>query len=100
MKVGAQLNNMANIKRDRIRVAVFAYCYEILNISLISDHEYDILAKNVLDSVAESTGNEKYDTFFKTHYVDYSGIWIRKHPDFSNGILDKLSKYVINISEK
>lgn len=66
------------IKR-RINVAVRAYAYEFKNTSLVSDADFDEECKKV--DVSIRTGNPVLDEFFSTEFVDYSGVWVRRHPD-------------------
>lgn len=70
--------DIEQIRRDRIRISMFAYAYDILGEPLVSDSDYDSLAKT-LDNTT-STDNEIMDTFFKEEYVNHSGMWIHKHP--------------------
>ena len=74
--------------RNRIRLAVYAYAYEYLNHSIVSDSQFDKLASEIQPSI--STGNETLDKFFKDHFMPDTGIWIHKHPQL-DGI-----KYLYN----
>lgn len=65
--------------RNRIKLSVYAYAYEYLNHSIITDSQFDKLASEIQPSV--STGNETLDKFFKEHFIPDSGIWIHKHPE-------------------
>ena len=49
--------------RNRIRLSVAAYAYEMRNESIMDDAEYDRLSKEI--DVSETTGNKKMDNFFK-----------------------------------
>lgn len=73
-------------RRNRILVSVCAYAYEILGESLVSDHDYDKMARSINTSV--STGNATLDAFFKSHYTAHSGMWIHNHPE-----LDRVATY-------
>ena len=65
--------------RNRIRLSVAAYSYEYHDDEVMSDSEFDELAKKIDLSV--STGNRKLDNFFKKNFNPDTGMWIRKHPD-------------------
>lgn len=65
--------------RNRIRVAAAAYAYEIENDPILSDSEYDILAKSIRPSIL--TGNAELDNFFAEVFSPDTGIWVHKHPD-------------------
>jgi hypothetical protein len=65
--------------RLRIRLSVAAYAYELENVSIMTDHEFDALCLKVDTSIA--TGNRQLDTFFKRHFEPASGFWVRKHPE-------------------
>ena len=69
--------------RNRIRLSVAAYAYEIKNEEIMSDKEFDSLALKIKPQ--EKTGNRKLDNFFKKHFQPDTGMWIRIHPDL-NGI--------------
>ena len=64
---------------NRIKLSVYAYAYEYLNHSIVSDSQFDKLASEIQPSV--STGNETLDKFFKDHFIPDSGMWIHKHPN-------------------
>lgn len=68
-------------RRNRIRIAVYAYAYEFRDESLVSDSEYDDLARRINPSLF--TGNPTLDAFFMLHYTPDSGMWIHKHPDLA-----------------
>tara|TARA_B100000287_G_scaffold257047_2_gene241672 strand:+ start:375 stop:719 length:345 start_codon:yes stop_codon:yes gene_type:complete len=69
--------------RNRIRLSVAAYAYEIKDEPVMSDSDFDELSKKI--DLDVSTGNRKMDNFFKKHFEPDTGMWIRKHPE-----LDKL----------
>jgi len=68
-------------RRRRIRLAVAAYAYEIMDDPIMSDHDFDRLSEQVETHV--STGNRRLDKFFKDHFEPASGMWVRKHPDLT-----------------
>ena len=72
-------------RRNRIRVAVYAYAYELRDEALISDAEYDVLARSI--NPAMETGNHALDHFFATRYCADTGQWIHEHPE-----LDKIAR--------
>ena len=74
--------------RNRNKLSVYAYAYEYLNHSVVSDSQFDKLASEINPSV--STGNETLDKFFKNHFIPDTGMWIHKHPQL-DGI-----KYLYN----
>jgi len=65
-------------RRNRIRLAIFAYAYEYKNHSLISDGDYDALSLKV--DVKRKTGNAGLDRFWRQEFTASTGMWIRKHP--------------------
>lgn len=65
--------------RNRIRVSLAAYAYEMLNESWITDQEFDLLAQSINPTIA--TGNELLDTFFRDHFSADTGMWIYQHPE-------------------
>jgi hypothetical protein len=64
--------------RNRIMVAIAAYAYEVADDPIMSDPDYDELAKKI--DVSVDTGNKELDAFFREHYADYTGQWVWKHP--------------------
>lgn len=66
-------------RRRRIRLSLWAYAYELQNVSLVSDHVFDEAAKLVDPSV--STGRPTLDQFFRTEFHPDTGMWIRQHPE-------------------
>ena len=66
-------------RRNRIKLSVAAYTYEVYNESIMSDAEFDQLADKI--NVQVVTGNELMDDFFREHFSPYTGQWIHKHPD-------------------
>ena len=69
--------------RNRIKLSVAAYAYELENDSVMTDADFDSLCREI--NVSEPTGNEKMDNFFKTEFNPSTGQWIHKHPE-----LDKI----------
>lgn len=65
--------------RNRIRVAVAAYAYEIRNDPIMTDAEFDRLAREI--NIDLSTGNQKLDDFFWEHFTPNSGMWVHQHPE-------------------
>lgn len=68
-------------RRNRIRLSVAAYAYEIENISIMSDAEFDLLAQTINRSI--DTGHTVLDTFFRTEYSAMTGMWIHQHPELN-----------------
>lgn len=65
--------------RNRIRLSVAAFAYEIANSPVMSDGEFDSLAGEINPSI--ETGHEVLDEFFRTDFVNFSGVWIHSHPE-------------------
>jgi hypothetical protein len=65
------------IKR-RIKLSVAAYSYEFLDVSIISDAEFDKMCSEINPSIV--TGNKQMDKFFKQSFDASTGQWIHKHP--------------------
>lgn len=70
-----------SIKKQRARVALFAYAYEMRNDSLVGDAEYDRLSLEVLDNINIVTDNAVLDDFFVKNFSADTGMWVLKHPD-------------------
>lgn len=81
-------------RRNRIHVSVLAYAYEYHAHSIVSDHDYDRLARAVQPTV--STGHRLLDEFFRTTYSPDTGMWIRSHPELS-GIINIYNRYYSHV---
>lgn len=79
-------------RRNRIRLAVYAYAYELRDESLVTDHEFDQLARIIDPTV--TTGNAALDHFFATRFTPDSGMWIHQHPDI-DGIANIYHRHYI-----
>lgn len=66
-------------RRNRIRLAVAAYAYEMQDDLLMSDAEFDSLALKINPDI--DTGHEVLDKFFKTEFGSHTGQWIYRHPE-------------------
>jgi len=66
-------------RRNRIRLSIAAYAYEIESDSIMSDSEYDKLCMDITVSVR--TGNRRMDKFFRDKFDEFTGQWIHKHPE-------------------
>jgi hypothetical protein len=77
-------------RRRRIRLSVAAYAYEYMSVSIMADHEFDRLSRQVDLTVV--TGNTKLDKFFIKHFEPASGMWVRKHPD-KQGLLTAYERW-------
>ena len=67
-------------RRNRILLAVYAYAYEVRAHSIVSDAEYDALARTINPNIR--TGHDSLDKFFATRYSADTGMWIHHHPEF------------------
>lgn len=72
-------------RRNRIKLSVAAYAYEFLSTSIMSDDQFDKLAKQI--DVSVDTGNAKLDKYFQKYFNPDTGQWIHKHPE-----LDKIAQ--------
>lgn len=67
--------------RKRIKLAVAAYAYEICNTPVLTDEQFDNLAKSVNLSV--STSRPDLDEWFRREFETDTGMWIWKHPELA-----------------
>lgn len=74
-------SNYCKQTRLRIKVALAAYAYEVLSQPIMSDGEYDRLAKRIDPN--KLTGNKVMDDFFRQHFAAHTGAWIHSHPNKS-----------------
>ena len=79
--------------RNRIRLSVAAYAYEYKDDPIMSDDDFDKLAKKI--NPEEKTGNRKLDNFFKKEFATDTGMWIHRHPE-----RNKLEQIYLNYFKK
>lgn len=66
-------------RRNRIRLSVAAFAYEVVGESIMSDAEFDRLARSIRPSVL--TGKFNLDAFFLSRFSPDTGMWIHQHPE-------------------
>lgn len=81
---------ISNQIRTRIKLSVAAYAYEICDDPIMSDAEFDALARQVHPMIA--TGHVVMDFFFRTIFDPSTGVWIRAHPQLDR-IADLYRRY-------
>lgn len=67
-------------RRRRIRVAVWAYAYEIEDKPLVSDAQFD--QECLLVNPEMKTGHQTLDRFFKMQFSPHTGQWVHNHPEW------------------
>lgn len=67
--------------RNRIRIAVAAYAYEVLDAPIMSDAEFDRLALQI--DPQKDTGEPELDAFFFCDFDPSTGVWVHQHPDLA-----------------
>lgn len=78
--------------RKRIRVAVAAWAYEVLDVSIMTDAEFDELAKSIDLSI--DTRRPDLDKWYRKNFKSYTGSWVHGHPDRVR--LNQIAEMVIN----
>lgn len=68
-------------RRNRIRLSIAAFAYEVVGDSIMSDAEYDRLARSIRPSVL--TGKFNLDAFFLSRFSPDTGMWIHQHPELA-----------------
>lgn len=68
-------------RRNRIMVTIWAYAYEFMGDSLVTDDEYDRSSLKIRPEM--ETGHAALDEFFREQYTPDSGMWIRLHPELN-----------------
>lgn len=69
----------AEVERARrIRLAVYAYAYELMDDPLVSDEEFDRLAQQI--DLTASTGHHQMDRWWLANFSPSTGMWVRRHP--------------------
>ncbi len=80
-------------KRKRINVALYAYAYEIMGHSLVSDEKYDTISLGIRPKLP--TNYPIMDNFFKNEFSPDTGMWIYKHPE-----LEKIAQIYSRLTHK
>ena len=65
--------------RKRIHLCVYAYAYEFLGETLITDHEFDKLAYSINLNI--KTRRPDMDKWFIENFEPHTGQWIWSHPE-------------------
>jgi len=66
-------------RRRRVRVAAWAYAYEVLGEQLATDAEFD--RECALVDVSVRTGRDDLDAWFALEFEPYTGSWVHRHPE-------------------
>ncbi|AKM09379.1 hypothetical protein [Croceicoccus naphthovorans] len=66
-------------RRRRIKLAVWAYAYEIKSNPLVPDGVFDEEALKVDLSV--DTGRPDLDAWFRANFQPHTGSWVWRHPE-------------------
>lgn len=67
-------------RRRRIRLCVWAYAYELLNVSLVSDATFD--AECIASQPHIRTG--RLDDWWQREFAPHTGSWILTHPELTS----------------
>lgn len=78
--------------RNRIKLAVAAWAYETGRAPIMTDHEFDALARTIDTNF--KTGNEEMDHFFWSEFDPDTGMWVHRHPDLP-GLQNLYYKYYV-----
>jgi len=65
--------------RARIRVALWAYAYEVKQDPLVDDATFDAVAATI--DVTTTTKRPDLDEFFRREFSPHTGQWVWKHPE-------------------
>jgi hypothetical protein len=65
--------------RNRIRLSLAAYAYEILNKPIMSDADFDQLSKQIDPN--QGTRRPDLDKWFRENFNCHTGMWIHDHPE-------------------
>lgn len=68
-------------RRNRIQVSVAAFAYELMGESIMTDDEFDALARSIRPEVM--TGRFNLDAFFLSRFSPDTGMWIHQHPELA-----------------
>lgn len=77
--------------KNRIKLAVAAYAYEVLNLPIMTDSEFDDLAKKI--DLTVNTRRPDLDKWFRGNFSPSTGMWVLNHPD--RRILDTIATNIL-----
>jgi len=66
-------------RRLRIRVALWAFAYELRSDSLVDDATFDAAARAIDLTIA--TGRPDLDAWFRENFDPSTGSWVWRHPE-------------------
>ncbi len=72
--------------RRRLDLLIHSYAYEIMNFSLISDHQFDQDALLIDTSIVTGV----YDEWWRTKFSPHTGSWVWNYPD--QDLLERLTQ--------
>lgn len=88
-------------RRNRIRLSLAAYAYEIENETIMSDAEFDALALSINPKMSTVETNcshkdrrriEILDQFWERQFQPDTGMWIHRHPEL--GLIEAKYHYL------
>lgn len=65
--------------RNRIRLAVAAWAYEVHSDPIMSDDDFDRLALSI--DTRKSTARPDLDEWFRENFNPHTGMWVHSHPE-------------------
>lgn len=78
-------------RRNRIRLSIAAYAYECEDNPVMTDAEFDQLARSIDPRM--DTDNPVMDAFFRSSFSPDTGMWIREHPQLDRIIASYRKHY-------
>lgn len=80
-------------RRRRILLSVWAYAYEMMDVSLVDDHTFDAECLKV--NLLIATGNKKLDKWWRSNFDPSTGMWVRNHPE--QGRLRQIAERILEV---
>ena len=69
---------MGRERKRRIKLAVWAYAYELMAHSVVDDGTFDRECLKV--DLTQSTGNAVLDAWWRENFKPWTGMWVHNHP--------------------
>lgn len=76
-------NHVDDERRRRVRLALWAFAYELMDNPLVDDALFDAECYKVDLSISCDYPGHAYDSWWRERFQPHTGQWIRSHPNLA-----------------